>query len=88
MSETNEIIYEIREERIRQQCEEGWTNEHDDELVHEELINAAVAYATGKSNLYPYGWIYKPAPRRRRLIKAAALIIAEVERLDRRRTEA
>lgn len=31
----------------------------------------------------PYGWVAKPGDRRRELVKAGALIIAEIERLDR-----
>lgn len=32
---------------------------------------------------WPHGWDFKPAPARRLLVKAGALILAEIERLDR-----
>jgi hypothetical protein len=34
-------------------------------------------------NVWPHGWQFKPAPPRRMLVKAGALILAEIERLDR-----
>jgi hypothetical protein len=33
--------------------------------------------------LYPAGWTFKPKDPRRDLVRAAALIVAEIERLDR-----
>lgn len=77
------IINEIITERKRQ-IDKGWSYKHDDTLVDGQLTWAAAAYATGKSELHPSGWVYKPSTKRRRLIKAAALIVAEIERLDRR----
>ena len=79
------IINEIFTERKRQ-MDKGWSYEHDDTLVDGQLAWAAAAYATGKHELHPIGWIYKQSTKRRRLIKAAALIVAEIERLDRRTT--
>jgi hypothetical protein len=32
---------------------------------------------------WPSGWVFKPAEPRRMLVKAAALLLAEIERLDR-----
>lgn len=42
----------------------------------------------GSSLVWPWerGW-WKPGPIRRMLVKAAALIIAEIERIDRRKTQ-
>ncbi|WP_070108637.1 hypothetical protein [Burkholderia plantarii] len=37
----------------------------------------------GDPDPWPAGWIYKPATPRRNLVKAAALAIAEIERIDR-----
>lgn len=76
------IYDEIKVERLSQ-IKKGWGLEHDDMLVNGQLACAASAYAMEKKELYPSGWVYKEAPRRKQLIKAAALIIAEIERLDR-----
>ena len=77
-----QVIDEIKSERARQ-ISKGWTKEHDDTLNLGQLAVAAAAYATGISELYPTGWQYKEAPRRKQLIKAAAMLVAEIERLDR-----
>ncbi|WP_063888222.1 hypothetical protein [Burkholderia ubonensis] len=76
----------------RQQVEtEGWTSEHDDAHASGELAMAGACYATtavlGNVSA-PMGWPwsdawFKPTTPRRNLIKAAALIIAEIERIDR-----
>lgn len=89
-------IEEIAAERQRQIDEEGWTPEHDDEHDSGELALAAACYARSAANpgLYhlanvPTGWPWdrdwwKPGPNsRRELVKAAALLVAEIERLDR-----
>lgn len=84
---------DVLDERRRQQFDEGWSEDHDDEHMHGELARAAVAYAlqaaigcfTKKApSIFP--WIeshWKPSSARRDLVKAAALILAEIERLDR-----
>ena len=88
---------DILEERRRQITQEGWTEEHDDQHVGGELANAAACYAREAvhDNHYrnsgaPVGWPldwgpewWKPTTARRDLIKAASMIIAEIERLDR-----
>lgn len=89
-------ISDIAAERQRQISEEGWTPEHDDQHTGGELAQAAAAYAfyfTEADNtqpaaevLFPVSWAtawWKPWDRRRNLIKAGALIVAEIERLDR-----
>lgn len=91
-------IAEIAAERERQQQKEGWTKQHDDEHVKGEiaLAAAAYAYATAFSDqerangfspcFWPASWSiawFKPTTRRRDLVKAGALIVAEIERLDR-----
>lgn len=88
-SAANDIIAE----RQRQIIEEGWKPEHDDEHDKGELAMAAVCYIneTGTVNRNggkPWGWPWgaswwKPDTRRRNLVKASALILAEIERLDR-----
>lgn len=83
---------DVLDERRRQIVAEGWTTEHDDSHVKGQIADAAAAYAYcahGTSNPHPpsfWPWTkkwWKPTTPRRDLIKAAALIIAEIERLDR-----
>ncbi len=83
----------IAEERERQIKEEGWTPEHDAKYNYHELARAAACYATPgylrvKINGQPCGWPFskdwwKPSPqdRKRELVKAGALIAAELDRL-------
>ena len=80
-------------ERQRQIEKEGWTPEHDDNLVCDELAFAAAAYALTDKYFYPsdrcnhvWPWAkewWKPTPndRIRELEKAGALIAAEIDRL-------
>jgi hypothetical protein len=76
-------------ERHRQQQEEGWSLEHDDAYRGEELRWAAVCYALYMKQQnppafwpWPPEW-WKPRDRRANLVRAAALLIAEIERIDR-----
>jgi hypothetical protein len=81
----------IAEERRRQVEAEGWSPEHDAQHVRGELARAAAVYAIPPdrrdpsiwSYLWP-GWDYKPSPqdRIRELVKAGALIAAEIDRLQ------
>lgn len=83
----------IAAERNRQVEEEGWTPEHDDTHDEGELASAAAVYAlpmdeyTNEDDrmlIWPweYAW-YKPTPDDRlgELVKAGALIAAEIDRL-------
>ena len=87
---TESVIAEIASERHRQKTVEGWTAEHDDRHSDASMAMAASCYADadpyrGNPPLrWPWAlrW-WKPTTRRRDLIKAAALIVAEIERLDR-----
>ncbi|HHE6155682.1 TPA: hypothetical protein ACPE3U_001199 [Citrobacter freundii] len=89
----NPAILDVIAERQRQQSVEGWTPEHDDEHCNGELAMAAVCYMneTGTVNRNggkPWGWPWdaswwKSGSRRRNLVKAGALILAEIERIDR-----
>lgn len=87
---------DVLAERRRQVEDEGWTPEHDDRHGEGELARAGVCYALhavygdefgGKEHAPgPWPWDrkwWKPKTRRRDLVRAAALIIAELERLDR-----
>lgn len=86
-------IDEITAERQRQT--ERWSACHDDEHTNGELGIAAGCYALSGSGrwskdalreIWPKTWStlwWKPKNNRRDLIKAAALIVAEIERLDR-----
>lgn len=89
----------IEQERQRQIQQEGWTPEHDDEHTDNELAHAAAAYAMGggllrgimrdrEISIWPTGWgaeedTVKNKPRLRQLVIAGALIVAEIERLQR-----
>lgn len=90
------VIDEIAAERRRQIEVEGWTPEHDDLHQDGELAAAAGVYAlydlmSGDADrervlreMWPWDdYWWKPADRRRDLVRAAALIVAEIERLDR-----
>lgn len=82
----------IWHERDRQ-IQEGFTTAHDDQLTNDELLLAAAGYlfADGTKNEVPLFWPaswenkkrWKPGDIRRNLVKAGALIAAEIDRLDR-----
>lgn len=86
---------DVLAERRRQIEAEGWTPAHDDEyLMPGSLAEAAACYAissipgTKRRKEPPHGWPWaikwwKPTTPRRDLVKAGALILAEIERLDR-----
>lgn len=84
------LINEILVERIRQISGEGYQPATDDTYVEGELAQAAATYAlsaaeiSGAHAFWPWHMhTYRPGLPRRDLIKAAALILAEIERLDR-----
>lgn len=85
----------IAEERRRQIEQEGWTPEHDDEWDRHQLVGAAVCYALEGIALpaemkrridrlwcWSAEW-WKPKDRIRDLVRAGALIAAEIDRLQR-----
>lgn len=92
-----EAINLIAAERQRQLEDEGWLEEHDDTHDSGELALAAASYALppdypGRDPIYgsPDSWPWlefwwKPSPndRIRELVKAGALIVAEIDRLQR-----
>jgi len=81
------VLNEIAAERQRQQTTEGWTAQHDDAHSRGEMADAAACYAATTyifHALWPWGnECCKPKDRRSDLILAGALIVAEIERLDR-----
>lgn len=92
-ADLSKALIDVMNERDRQHNEEGWTPEHDDQHAKGQLAAAAACYA-GFSDAYPncgqppFFWPFegvwwKPSDYRRDLVKAAALILAEIERLDR-----
>ncbi len=86
----SKAIEDVIAERQRQVDVEGWTPEHDDKHTDGALAKAATCYATVYglgASYWPWDikW-WKPKDRRSNLIRAAALIIAEIERIDRAST--
>lgn len=95
--ERTQAAVDILAERMRQIEGEGWTPEHDDEHRSFQMAEAAACYADAAAyaNIYgeaparpssdwPWDWKWwKPASPRRMLVKAGALILAEIERIDR-----
>lgn len=82
-------IADIIAERQRQQSVKGFSAEQDDTYVGFQLSAAAICYIEPMEaeNYWPADWYddsFKPTDTRRNLIKAAALIIAEIERIDRK----
>lgn len=84
----------ISAERRRQVEQERWSAQHDDSHIDESLARAAACYAMParfrarhKRGLWSWAskW-WKPTPndRVRELVKAGALIAAEIDRLTRR----
>ncbi|MGP6227810.1 hypothetical protein ACQUHV_04230 [Pseudomonas aeruginosa] len=90
---------DVQAERRRQIKAEGWTPQHDDEHADGQMAQAAGCYAlhaggigtdwpdgrqNGSALFWPWDkdW-WKPTTPRRDLVKACALALAEIERLDR-----
>ncbi|MGF2552171.1 hypothetical protein ACQUUE_16985 [Pseudomonas aeruginosa] len=80
---------DVQAERRRQIEAKGWTPEHDDLYCSAELPRAAAAYIlNGANDEAPAIWSFsakwwKPRDARANYVRAAALILAEIERLDR-----
>lgn len=89
---------DVLAERRRQIKEEGITSEHDDEQTGGEIAIAAACYALPPEErnkdtwfrqslidgLWPWRGTWKPSTRRRDLVKAGSMILAEIERIDRK----
>lgn len=90
-------VQDVLAERRRQIETEGFQSDRDDTYVGGELASAGAVYgiiSTGRFHideiliklLWPASWTLawlKPSNRRRNMVKAAALYIAEIERMDR-----
>lgn len=83
---------DVLAERQRQVQVEGWTTEHDDKYSNCDLARAAATYALCShieqlklcgAQTWPWhpDW-WKRSSYRRDLVKAGALLLAEIERLD------
>lgn len=93
----SDALRDVAAERRRQVEIEGWTPEHDDEHKTGGMAIAAACYAAwtlpsrpaseAVAMLWPWtGWSqqwFKPKYARHNLVRAAALLLAEIERLDR-----
>lgn len=87
---------DVFHERLRQVTGEGWSEGHDDDHGDGSLARAAGCYSliaagwavSAVRELWPVGWSHQwlktKGGARRMLVKAGALIIAEIERLDRK----
>lgn len=92
--ELTQAARDVIAERHRQIDAEGWTPEHDDAHIAGEIAAAAGCYALNAHgpvcgrHIPPAEWPWdhawwRPSSTRRELVKAGALILAEIERLDR-----
>ena len=87
----SQALRDVAAERRRQIEAEGFDYEHDDLHSSGDLMQAAICYAMGATfvsgatfDLWPWdrAW-WKPKDRRSNLVRATALLLAEIERLDR-----
>jgi hypothetical protein len=88
-----QVALDVLTERQRQIKHEGYTTAHDDRHAFDQLAKAAFCYIGCDFVFYrddfiaqywPWeSWHWKPRGRRRNLVRAAALILAEIERMDR-----
>jgi hypothetical protein len=88
-------IAAIAAERQRQIDVEGWTPEHDDEHAPQrgrgdvgQMAEAAICYIVGSTGVHDLNWPWamrwwKPRSYRENLVRAGALIAAEIDRVDR-----
>lgn len=76
----------IAEERLRQASQEGWDEAHDDKHTKNELVTAAICYLVPTWTRHFWPWdlsFWKPKDRLKNLVRAGALIAAEIDRLSR-----
>lgn len=83
-----ESACDVLKERHRQITVKGYSPEQDDTYIEGELAAAAISYIEPMEaeNYWPADWLddsFKPSDYRRNLVKACALLLAEIERFDR-----
>lgn len=98
LTATQAALAAVAAERRRQIDVEGWSADHDDKYVTGELAVAAACYALEAAlpdddryaggpppPIWPWSpaW-WKPSFRVRGLVKACAMLLAEIERLERK----
>lgn len=91
-------LADVLKERERQRNKEGYTPDHDDAHVRGELARGAAAYAmlagigydpvtpemrAPYEGLWPFDEPMKPRGARRNAVRACAMLLAEIERIDR-----
>ena len=95
----SKAIDDIAAERQRQIDQEGWTPEHDDHHDASEMALVAASYCYSAAQVDEEAWTHdkqrhlpewpweqhwwKPKSPREDLVRAGALIAAEIDRLDR-----
>ena len=94
----NKALQDVIAERERQVSQEGWTPGHDDHHEAGAMAVAAACYALANKrgiemqtvklqDLWSWtGWSsvwWRPKGTRRNYVRAAALLLAEIERMDR-----
>lgn len=90
----SKAIEDVKAERQRQISKEGHSLEDDDKYQNSsQLIQAACCYAANAAKpvasiILPDNWpwharFWKPKSPRQDLVRAAALLVAEIERIDR-----
>lgn len=96
-----QALRDVKAERRRHISVEGWSPQHDDEHDTGEMALAAACYAVSaalpdehnRQIAFARYWRWdekwwKPKTPREDLVRAGALILAEIERLDRSATRA
>lgn len=86
-SDIQQAIRDVLAERKRQTEVKGWMQEHEDSHGRRELSDAAAAYLLYEqeiaADIWPFESAFCPKNHRDNVVTAGALIIAEIERLDR-----
>lgn len=85
-------VSDVLLERKRQLLEKGFSTQQDDTYIGGELAAAAISYIEPMEaeSYWPADWhddSFKPTHYRRNLVKATALLLAELERLDRQEAQ-
>ncbi|WP_249423673.1 hypothetical protein [Enterobacter roggenkampii] len=85
-------LRDVVAERQRQQSTKGYSTQQDDTYIGGELAAAAISYIEPMEaeSYWPADWhddSFKPSDYRRNLVKAGALILAEIERIDRQASQ-